>query len=738
MSQTEAPKVTRRQHITREEEADRCLNHTVYSKGSQLMAAFMFLAIVFGVPIAQHVVEIKQNLAKQAAWSPSSGAPKPGLAPQIYDVFKLLPTSQQISQAKGFWGYWDLIPSVESISAFETSLKENSVLTTSLLSPTQQVMTGLLGAGNEKAYVGRDGWLFYRPDVEYLTSPGFLTPSWQKEQSHGATAIQPDPVKAILDFKEQLASRGIQLVVMPMSTKPMIHPEMLAGWGAEGEVLQNDSFAQFQQTLESNGVHVFDPTPVLLDLKKETGSKLYLQSDTHWTPEAMDRVASKLGEFLNQKYNLPYSPGGYGAAPQQISNLGDIAEMLKLPKDQTIFLKQTVTIKKIAKQDGSPWAPERTGDVLLLGDSFSNIYSLDGMGWGSLAGFAEHLSFALARPIDKIVINAGGAFASRRELARQLAQGVDRLANKKVVVYEFSMRDLSQGDWKMIKLAQPPKATETIIPPTPPVTSKPNLNPSAGLTFFKALKATPNTLDLSKHDVVHIEVTTPPGSWNVTIVNTGNEVIRRLSGGTGTIDHKLEDHWDGKDVRGKAVPAGSYTVRVEGTRLDGTKIAPLLTGIVVVDAAQKTPVTLPPTKVGGTTPKTGAVPPNVTPPKTNTTTPVKPIKPVEQGLFVTGRIASRATTPKPGSVPYKDCLIALQLTDLKVTGGTVKGPNIVVYVWGMRDNQLVDGAYTVGQTIRFKLAPWASVESKYGGYNRQELEADDAISWEAFWGEISK
>jgi hypothetical protein len=87
-------------------------------------------------------------------------------------------------------------------------------------------------------------------------------------------------------------------------------------------------------------------------------------------------------------------------------------------------------------------------------------------------------------------------------------------------------------------------------------------------------------------------------------------------------------------------------------------------------------------------------------------------------------------------VPYKDCLIALQLTDLKVTGGSVKGTNIVVYVWGMRDNKLMDGAFTVGQILRFKLVPWASVDSKYGGFNRQELDSDEALSWEAFWGEV--
>ncbi len=736
MSETETPKVTRRQHITREEEADRCLNHTVYSHGSQFMAVFFFLLVVFGVPLAQHVVEIRQNMAKQAEWSPTSGQPKPGLAPQIYDVFGLLPSGDKIKQAKGFWGYWDLIPSMESISSFETSLKENSVLTTSLLSPTQLLMSSLLGAGNEKAYVGKDGWLFYRPDVEYLTTPGFLEPSRLKDRSHGATEIQPDPVKAILDFKDQLEKRGIQLVVMPMSTKPMIQPEKLVGPSAEGANLQNDSFAQFQSTLESKGVHVFDPTSALRELKASKGSNLYLQSDTHWGPDAMHEVAMKLGEFLDKSCGLhPATQNAFDLKPEQITNLGDIAEMLKLPKDQNLFAKQTVTIQKVVGKDGRTWAPDRSGEVLLLGDSFSNIFSLEGMAWGSSAGFAEHLSYAVGKGIDKIVINAGGSFASRRELARQLAHGVDHLANKRVVVYEFSMRDLAQGDWKMIKLPEAPPRVRPVEPIKVPVTP---INPTAPVTLFRDLKVEPSTLDLSKHDNVKITVSAPPGNMQISIVTADGKTVRKLSGSGSTVDHVITDRWDGKDVQGRLVAVGNYQVKVDGERPDHSPIVPVLANLVVSNGNTKPPVAPPPvnpvpptqgTKPAGTTPPTGTKPPGGT-------TPVAPPKANEEGMFVTGRIASRPVTPKPGSVPYKDCLIALQLTDLKVTGGTVKGQNIVVYVWGMKDNKLVDGAYSVGQTLRFKLAPWASVESKYGGYNRQELESDDALSWDAFWGEI--
>ncbi len=640
---------TRRQHVTREEEADRCLNHTEFTKGSQLIVTLLFLFIVFGVPAAQHVVEIRENLKLRASWSPASGDPQPSLAPQVYDVFGLLPTSNEIKEARGFWGYWSLIPSGESISTFESSLKENSVLTKSLLSPAQAIMSSTLGVGNEKAYIGKAGWLFYRPDVEYVTSDGFLDPARLKLRAHGTSAIQPDPVLAIVDFKNQLAKRGIQLIVMPMTTKPMIHSEFLASTHSDKTPLQNPAFDKFKSELDRQGVLLFDPTPVLSEARTTTLLPQFLTADTHWTPNGMETVARALSRFLSAHSELaPVKSPGYLMQTLRISGQGDIAEMLKLPQGQTIFPKQEVALERVVNPDLSPWEVDSSSDILLLGDSFTNIYSLDSMGWGNSAGFAEHLSYDLGRPLDKIAINAGGSFASRRALAQQLASGRDRLAGKKVVVYEFSMRDLTEGDWKMIHLKDLPPVFHPKIEPSQPVkavTPKPPIAmPSMTPLASKKLPKEP----------IHAVTTGPK-------------------------------------------PSGKPSTN--------TKPA-----TIPVSSASKAP------GAGGTKPT------------------IKPL--ASNDLLVTGRIAARASTPKPGSVPYKDCLIALQLTDLKVNSGSVKGPNIIVYVWGLKDNQLVDGRYSVGQSITFKLSTWSSVESKYGGLNRQELESDEALSWAAFWGEI--
>ena len=84
----------------------------------------------------------------------------------------------------------------------------------------------------------------------------------------------------------------------------------------------------------------------------------------------------------------------------------------------------------------------------MLGDSFSNIYALESMGWGTSAGFVEQLSYTLRRPVDRLVQNDEGAFATRVLLRNDL----DRLNGKRVVVYQFAARELTFGDWKVIPL----------------------------------------------------------------------------------------------------------------------------------------------------------------------------------------------------------------------------------------------------------------------------------------------
>jgi alginate O-acetyltransferase complex protein AlgJ len=266
-----------------------------------------------------------------------------------------------------------------------------------------------------------------------------------------APGIQPDPLKAILHFRDQLAARGIELVLLPVPTKASIEGSRLSGRAHPGTLFENASFAGFQRQLAVAGVRVFDPAALLMQRKSATrNAPLYLTTDTHWTPEAMQFIAQQLAPSLQLPPTTTAQPPQVTA--KEIKGEGDIARMLKLPADQTFYAPQTITVQQVTTGDNL-WRPSRDADVLLLGDSFSNIFSLEALGWGESAGLAEHLSAALGgRPLDVILRNSDAAFATREMLANELARGRDRLAGKKLVIWQFAARELAFGNWKLLDL----------------------------------------------------------------------------------------------------------------------------------------------------------------------------------------------------------------------------------------------------------------------------------------------
>lgn len=323
----------------------------------------------------------------------------------------------------------------KSIKAYETAIEDTSLLRKWLLTPAQRFATGVLKTGNEKVIIGKDGWLFYSGDYEYLVNAGFLRNGVLRKRM--TTGIQADPVRAVLDFSEQLKKRGIRLVLLPVPVKPMIYPDKLAGANAP---LQNPSFAEFKAQLEKAGITVLDLAADFAAMRA-AGVEPYLKTDTHWTPEGMWLAARKTAEAVAKAV-----PGVTQFEKREITASGDIAVMLNLPDVERYFPKETVLLPELDCR------PQRESDILLLGDSFANIYSLSMMNWGEGSGFAEALGFCLGRPVDAILRNDAGAFATRQLLSNELKRGRDRLAGKKVVVYEFAIRELVNGDWKLLEM----------------------------------------------------------------------------------------------------------------------------------------------------------------------------------------------------------------------------------------------------------------------------------------------
>lgn len=425
----------------REEQARAEVGHTDVSPALASFLVFFFLAVVLVVPLIDQIYD---------------GVTKGG-TPSALEVSEFIPPSDAIADAyasNGLWAAGFAINAhlLNAIKGYEDGIKQSSLLVDSILPVVQSVTIGCLKAGNEKAYCGRDGWLFYRPGIDFLTGPGFLDPAVMAKRARTGDETheppQPDPVKAIVQFRDQLAERGIALVLFPAPDKAAVYPEKLSRHYDGKHPVRNPSEAEFYRRLQEARVLICDVTESLASAKTN-GAPLYLKTDTHWTPEGLGMAAQALAQFIRNQVQLPEKPlVAYTRVVKEIENLGDVAVMLKLPDTQTFYDSERVTLQRVQQQDNTPWKADSAADVLLLGDSFANIYALGGMGWGDSAGLAEQLSAELSRPIDTLLINDNASHATRRQLSREIVNGKDRLTGKKLVIWEFAARELAAGDWK--------------------------------------------------------------------------------------------------------------------------------------------------------------------------------------------------------------------------------------------------------------------------------------------------
>jgi alginate O-acetyltransferase complex protein AlgJ len=427
--------------VIREEQAAHELGNTEFAAGTRVVLVVFFLAVIVSVPLAQFYAALRQpeRISRFSA----------GLR-------ALVPDWARVKAANGVVSAVKLLPPSSQIKRVEDDWEQDSVVGEALLPRMQSLMLAL-GQGNEKAYPGRDGWLFYRADFDYMTGRAFLDPMVLKRRATtggNTKPPQPDPIKAIVQFRDQLAARGITLIVMPVPVKPSIYPEFFSRrYAGRSLVVQNPSFADFKQQLAQAGVAVFDPAALLAEAKARSPDlPLYLKTDTHWTPRAMELTAVTLAGFARQTVTLPApQPGRFATMEKTVEAPGDVAMMLKLPAGQRVFPPEKVRVRQVL--DGNRfWRPAADAEILILGDSYANIYSLEPMGWSEAAGFVEHLSLALGLPVDAICRNDAGSNATREMLAKELRRGQDRLAGKKLVIWEFAARELACGDWKRLPM----------------------------------------------------------------------------------------------------------------------------------------------------------------------------------------------------------------------------------------------------------------------------------------------
>jgi alginate O-acetyltransferase complex protein AlgJ len=109
-------------------------------------------------------------------------------------------------------------------------------------------------------------------------------------------------------------------------------------------------------------------------------------------------------------------------------------------------------------------------------------------------------------------------------------------------------------------------------------------------------------------------------------------------------------------------------------------------------------------------------------------------------VVVNGTIEAISAVPRPGTVPYKDHILAVHLSDVAIEGRAARdGLESLVYLESMRDNVLTPAArFRPGDRVTLRLRSWADVSDKYEKTNRSDIDDPAVQLEEPAWGELAK
>ena len=338
-------------------------------------------------------------------------------------------------------------PTAAHLRTYEHGLEDASVVARALRPWVQFAQFAWLRDGGEKALVGLDGWLFYKPGFDDMVSRG-----------SGLLRATNDPVTAIVAWRDALAARGIQLLVMPAPNKESIYPDYLTRRTKPGQTLVSPQTGDLLQRLKSANVECVDLFTLFAHARTNAARvgapPLYLEQDSHWSPAGVALAAQAVAQRLAEKGWIKSGRTAYCDKPVEVDRLGDVVRMLQSAQIEKSIVPEKVPCVQVFREDGgSLYQDQADSEVLVLGDSFLRIYQQDEPGG---AGFIAHLAKELKQPLTSLVSEGGASTLVRQELHRRPAL----MKNKRVVVWEFVERDIRQGTegWQQVPLPPEPRA----------------------------------------------------------------------------------------------------------------------------------------------------------------------------------------------------------------------------------------------------------------------------------------
>ncbi|MBR4665139.1 MAG: hypothetical protein IKO93_14835 [Lentisphaeria bacterium] len=278
-------------------------------------------------------------------------------------------------------------------------------------------------------YKAENGWLYSKNELAHLAK-GELAGGKVAKKSACRKPANADPKPALKMFNDELAKRGIKLILVPAPPKIAIEPCAPLKRGEAMVYLR-----PFYKELRAQGIEVLDLSETYLS---KPDGHFYCRTDAHWNPVGIRTAAEELAKLIPLRGGKTFS----GAA-SALTVPGDLARSLNSasPEKETL---DAVIFKENVVDETSP--------VLLLGDSHTLVFSTGGDMLAKGAGLAELLAEKLKMPVDRIGVKGSAATAVRINLYRKAVKNPAWLRNKKYVIYCFSCREFTESTSGWVKV----------------------------------------------------------------------------------------------------------------------------------------------------------------------------------------------------------------------------------------------------------------------------------------------
>ncbi|NLE02877.1 MAG: hypothetical protein GX640_23665 [Fibrobacter sp.] len=286
----------------------------------------------------------------------------------------------------------------------------------------------------QMGYPGKNGWLFFRKDLEYSTGGDLSSQLYDK-----------NPLPHLIDLNRFLHSQNVSFLFVAVPNKTEVYHEQLPfETSVDSDAIINPYSRKILKDLQDSGVEVIDLLPAFLNAKSEDGissEPVYQKQDTHWSSRGLRIAAEMIAERIKSYSWYAEAVSGkneYQSKDTTVLRQGDLVERL----DEALKINYPpaeLTAHQIRNADGTLFKSSKDAPVILMGDSFTGVYESTDC---KAAGVGANIAYKTGLPLD-IITSWGGGPLVRERLIRQRKAS---LGSKRLVVYMMVARDLYNYD----------------------------------------------------------------------------------------------------------------------------------------------------------------------------------------------------------------------------------------------------------------------------------------------------